>query len=165
MRDPEDRVPRLRAVACVDEPAASPAGIEVRRVDTCEDHVTVMELMWDAFETPEWRRTAQRAHLRATFEAGGPVTFLAELDGRPAGIGRFVLSDRGSFLITGAVAAWARRRGVYRALVRARWDDAVARGTPALVTHARIDTSYPILKRLGFADVCEIRRLEDPRTR
>jgi hypothetical protein len=47
--------------------------------------------------------------------------------------------------------------------VRARWDDAVARGTPALVTEALRDTSYPILKRLGFTDVCTIRRLEDPR--
>ena len=32
-----------------------------------------------------------------------------------------------------------------------------------LVTHAVPDTSYPILKRLGFLDVCTLRRLEDPR--
>jgi hypothetical protein len=48
--------------------------------------------------------------------------------------------------------------------VRARWDDAVARGTPALVSQARPQTSYPILKRLGFEDVCEIRRVEDVQT-
>jgi hypothetical protein len=35
------------------------------------------------------------------------------------------------------------------------------RGTPALVTQA--DTSYPILKRLGFEDACDTHRLEDPR--
>jgi hypothetical protein len=45
--------------------------------------------------------------------------------------------------------------------VRARWDDAVERGTPALVTQANPATSYPILKRLGFQDVCEITRAED----
>jgi predicted GNAT superfamily acetyltransferase len=67
------------------------------------------------------------------------------------------------FLIAGSVLEWARGRGVYRALVRARWDDAVARGTPALVTEALADTSYPILKRVGFVDVCTIRRLEDVR--
>jgi predicted GNAT superfamily acetyltransferase len=61
------------------------------------------------------------------------------------------------------VLEWARGRGAYRALVRARWDDAVARGTPALVTEALPDTSYPILKRVGFVDVCTIRRLEDVR--
>jgi len=71
-------------------------------------------------------------------------------------------SPRGVFLIAGSAAPWARSRGLYRALVRARWDDAVARGTPALVTQANPDTSYPILKRLGFEDVCEIVRLEDP---
>lgn len=42
-------------------------------------------------------------------------------------------------------------------------DDAVARGTPALVTEALADTSYPILKRLGFEEVGTIRRLDDPR--
>jgi hypothetical protein len=47
--------------------------------------------------------------------------------------------------------------------VRARWDDAVARGTPALVTQANPETSYPILRRLGFEEVCEITRLEDVR--
>jgi hypothetical protein len=106
-------------------------------------------------------------HLRAEFEAtraaSVPVTFLAHLDGRPAGVGRSIYSDRGVFLIAGSVLEWARGRGAYRALVRARWDDAVARGTPALVTEALPDTSYPILKRVGFVDVCTIRRLEDPR--
>jgi predicted GNAT superfamily acetyltransferase len=72
-------------------------------------------------------------------------------------------SDRGVFLIGGAVARWARGRGLYRALVRARWDDAVARGTPTLVTQANPATSSPILRRLGFEQVCEIRRLEDVR--
>ena len=72
-----------------------------------------------------------------------------------------VPSDRGVFLIGGSTAKWARGRGLYRALVRARWDYAVARGTPALVTHAVPETSYPLLRRLGFQDVCTIRRLED----
>jgi predicted GNAT superfamily acetyltransferase len=91
------------------------------------------------------------------------MTFLARLSGRPCGVGRSVYSDRGVFLIAGCVAEWARGRGVYRSLVRARWNDAVARGTPALVTEAMPDTSYPTLKRVGFVDVCTIRRLEDPR--
>jgi hypothetical protein len=74
-----------------------------------------------------------------------------------------VYADQGSFLIAGAVAPWARTRGVYRALVHERWDDAVARGAPAMVTEAMPETSYPILKRLGFEEVCLVRRLEDAR--
>ena len=83
------------------------------------------------------------------------------MDGRPAGTALAVPTDRGVFLIGGSTAEWARGRGVYRALVRARWDYAVGRGTPALVTHAMPDTSYPILRRMGFEEVCAIRRLED----
>jgi predicted GNAT superfamily acetyltransferase len=136
-------------------------------VETLEDWLRSVEVMWDAHGTPPERRARQQPYLVGEFEAsrrsGVPVTFLAEFDGRPAGIGRSVYSDRGVFLIAGGVAEWARGEGVYRALVRARWDDAVGRGTPALVTEARRDTSYPILMRLGFREICTIRRLEDPR--
>ena len=167
LREPEDGGSLLHALACVEEPPPGPDDVEVTRVGTLADHEAATEVMWEAFRTPMDRRERQRAHLRDEFEAaraaGVPVTFLARIDGRPAGVGRSVYSDRGVFLIAGSVATWARGRGVYRALVRARWDDAVARGTPALVTEALPDTSYPILKRVGFADVCTIRRLEDPR--
>jgi hypothetical protein len=167
LRPPDDGGGVLHALACVEEPPAGPAGIAVTRVETFEAHVAATEVMWEAFATPPDRRAAQQRHLRAEFEAardaGVPVTFLAHLDRRPAGVGRSIYSERGVFLIAGSVLEWARGRGVYRALVRARWDDAVAHGTPALVTEALPDTSYPILKRVGFVDVCTIRRLEDPR--
>ncbi len=165
--EPRDRGSHLHALALAGEPAPGPADVTVRLVETVEGYVVANEVMWEAFQTPPQRREQQRPHLRAEFEshraAGSPLTFLAELDGRPVGLGRSVLSDRGVFLIAGAVLPGARGRGVYRALVRARWEDAVARGTPGLVTEALPDTSYPILKRLGFEEVCTIRRLEDPR--
>jgi GNAT superfamily N-acetyltransferase len=165
-RVPADRGDVLYALACVEEPPPGPPEVRVARVETFEDHVAATELVWDAFATPTERREAQRVHLRAEFDAaaaaGVPVTFLARIDGAAVGVGRSIYSDRGVFLVAGAVVEHARGRGVYRALVRARWDDAVARGTPALVTEALPDTSYPILKRVGFVEVCEIRRLEDP---
>jgi GNAT superfamily N-acetyltransferase len=43
----------------------------------------------------------------------------------------------------------ARGRGVYRALLFARWDFAVDRGTPALTVQAG-RMSRPICERLGF---------------
>jgi predicted acetyltransferase len=43
----------------------------------------------------------------------------------------------------------ARGRGAYRALLRARWDEAVRRATPALVLHAE-DASRRVLERIGF---------------
>jgi len=166
--EPDDGVSSVHALASVSEPREGPPEVRVRRVETLEDFLAASELMWEVFETPRERREREREGASESFaaglRAGAPVRFVAELDGRLAGVGRSVAGDRGVFLIGGAVAGWARGRGVYLALVRARWDDAVARGTPALVTEAVADTSYPILKRLGFVDVCTLRRLADPRS-
>jgi predicted acetyltransferase len=63
-------------------------------------------------------------------------------------------------LFGGATLPEARGRGAYRALVAARWRDAVERGTPLLVTQAG-RMSQPILERIGFRRVCEIRILLD----
>ncbi len=166
LAEPADGTGLLYSLACTVQPAAGPPEVEVHRVVSFDDFLATVELAWDAFATPPGRRDKQRPHLRSEFEAaeraGVPATFLATLDGRPAGCGRSIYSELGVFLIAGAVAPWARGRGVYRALVHARWLDAVERGTPALVTEAMPETSYPILTRLGFEQVCSIRRLEDP---
>jgi hypothetical protein len=164
---PAEDGPELRAMVLTSAPPEPAPGIDVRRVDTFEDFAVAREVQWDAFVVPDDRRELQRTQLRDEFEEsmehGTPVTFLAMLDGRPAATGMAIPSDRGAFLIAGSTATWARGRGLYRALVRARWDYAVERGTPALVTEALIDTSYPILQRLGFTEVCTIRRLKEPR--
>jgi GNAT superfamily N-acetyltransferase len=147
-------------------PLEVPAGVEVRRVASYDDFVAAREVQWEAFAVPEDRRSAQREHMRTEYEEtaehGIPVTFIASLDGRPAATGMGIPSDRGVFLVAGATAPWARGRGLYRTLVRARWDYAVERGTPALVTDAIVETSYPILQRLGFEEVCTIWRYEAP---
>jgi hypothetical protein len=166
---PAEDGPELRAMALTAAPPEAPPGIEVCRVDAFEDFVAAREVQWDAFEVPEERRELQRPYLHDEFDEamthGTPLTFLALLDGRPAATGMAIPSERGVFLIAGSTATWARGRGLYRALVRARWDYAVERGTPALVTEALIDTSYPILRRLGFTEVCTIRRYEEKRKR
>jgi hypothetical protein len=163
---PADDGPELRAMVLTSPPPEPEPGIEVRRVETFEDFAASREVQWDAFETPEERRELQRGHLRYEFDDsmkhGTPLSFLALLDGKPAATGMTIPSDRGVFLIAGSTAKWARGRGLYRALVRARWDYAVERGTPALVTEALVDTSYPILQRLGFVEVCTIRRYYEP---
>lgn len=167
LRPPSDRTPLVKALALVDPPPAIPAGVEVRRMETFEDFAAGRDVQWDAFDMPEDRRAEQRPHLRSDFDEamanGVPVGFLAMLDGRPAAAGMALPSGRGAFLIAGSTAPWARGHGLYRALVRARWDFAVECGTPTLVTQAVPGTSYPILKNLGFQDVCDIERLEDLR--
>jgi len=157
----------VKALALVDPPPATRAEIQVRQIETFDDFVAARDIQWEAFDVPEGRRAQQRADLRGDFDEsmtlGIPVGFIAMLDGRPAATALAIPSERGVFLIAGSTAPWARGRGLYRALVRARWDLAVERGTPALVTQADPSTSHPILQRLGFQDVCDINRLEDQR--
>jgi hypothetical protein len=165
---PADDGPECRALALTTQPPEAAPGIEVRRVESFEDFAAAREVQWNAFEIPDERRRLQREHMHTDFEEalvhGTPVTFLAMLDGKPAATGMAIPSDRGVFLIGGSTARWARSKGLYRALVRARWDYAAERGTPALVTEALIDTSYPILRRLGFTEVCTIRRFQETRS-
>ena len=166
--EPEDGAHELRSLVLTEPPAGTGAGIEVRQVETFDDFLAAREVQWAGFDTPAERREAQRRHFESDFEEarrlGFPVGFLALLDGRPGATAMAVPSTRGVFLIAGATAPWARGRGLYRALVRARWEYAVARGTPALVTQAVRDTSFPILQRLGFTDVGTIWRLTEERS-
>lgn len=166
--EPQDGAHELRALVLTAQPAEIPVGIEVRRIETYDDFVAAREVQWEGFATPEERRAEQRPHHRSDYEEsirlGIPVGFLAFLDGTPAATAMAVPSGRGVFLIAGATAPWARGNGLYRALVRARWDYAAERGTPALITQAVVDTSYPILQRLGFAEVATIWRLEETRS-
>jgi GNAT superfamily N-acetyltransferase len=73
----------------------------------------------------------------------------ALVDGRAVGTGGGVLGAAGINMVGGCVLPEARGRGVYRALVHARWHAAVERGTPALTVQAG-RMSRPILERLGF---------------
>ena len=104
------------------------------------------------------RRRSLGDGVRACGDVG--ALYAAWIDGRIAGAGAAYFSPRGFLMAGGSTAHWARGRGAYRALVRARWDDAAARGTPALAVQAGA-MSAPILRRLGFETVCRFRRLED----
>jgi hypothetical protein len=165
--EPAPDGPEVRAMVLTAAPAELTEGVEVRQIEAFEDFAASRQVQWDAFDISEKRRELQRAQMRAEFEEsiehGTPVGFLALVDGKPGATGLAIPSDRGVFLIAGSTAQWARGRGLYRALVRARWDYAVERGTPALVTEALVDTSYPILQRLGFTEVCTIRRFTETR--
>lgn len=77
---------------------------------------------------------------------------VAYLDGCPVSYGRFQVTPGSRFggLWGGATVADARGRGCYRALVANRAAEAHARGLTWLMVDANPETSYPILRRLGF---------------
>lgn len=161
---PSDGHEWLHAVVTTEPPDETP-GVDVRRVDTAAAFAEARTILWDVAGRNEAWRARERPNLEAMFEtqrqSGALSHFVGYLDGTPVATASSVHSDRGSFLIGGCVLPEARGRGLYRALVRARWEDAVERGHPALISYTVPETSYPILTRLGFLDAGRMRRLED----
>jgi len=144
-------------------PPPAPSEIDVHVVRDAEEFVAVVGAQDDAFGTPDSERPDSAALVdQYVLERGSDAVALfgAWIDGRVAGGARALFSPRGVFMAGGSTVPWARGRGVYRALVRARWDAAVSRGTPALAVQAGA-MSAPILPRLGFEKVCSFRRLKD----
>jgi GNAT superfamily N-acetyltransferase len=160
---PVDLVDRLLALGLVEDaepvrvgmalttPVPAVPEVDVRRAETEDERRLAAMIAATVFGTP--------------FSELPPpdpdnVVYLAYLDGEPVARATGSFSEHGVTLFGGAVLPEARGRGAYRALVHARWEDAVARGTPLAITDAG-SRSRPILARLGFREVCTIRALID----
>lgn len=160
--EPDDPA-RMTTLAIDAEPAGTPQ-VAVRKVERFEDYLTALAIDWEAFELPP----DERAERRAAAEAAWPLivadgrsgVFLADLDGEPVGFGRAVFAPWAALLLGGATLPHARGRGVYTALVHARWRETVARGVPRVVVSAG-PLSAPILERLGFQRLGAVRLLRD----
>ncbi|HST15185.1 MAG TPA: GNAT family N-acetyltransferase [Gaiellaceae bacterium] len=146
---PDDEEAKLTGMSIDHEPLAAPQ-VEVRRIETMEQQLAALEVDWDVWSLPEAERVSRRAYEHERFDPNGAVHhFAAYADDTPVGFGRAIDMDHGVALMGGAVLPEARRRGVYRALVHARWEHASARGTPLLVVQAG-RMSAPVLTGLGF---------------
>ena len=163
--EPADLVGRLEALGLhitehqvgmvLDRPPDDvPGDVEVRRVSNDDEWYEAERIAVVAFGE---KVAAER---RPYVPVPGNPVYLAYVDGVPVARASASYSEHGVTLFGGATLPEARGRGAYRALVAARWDDAVARGTPLLVTQAS-PMSHRILERLGFREVCRIRALAD----
>ena len=160
-----DGDPHVIGMALTHVPDGLPSpGVTVRKAETLEDRIAATRIASTAFGDDEDWLAGRVEQLRAADAAGlvdeTSSTYLALLDGEPVASGIATFTEAGALLFGGASLPGARGRGAYRALVRARWDEAVARGTPALVTHAG-RMSQPILLRLGFEPVSKLTILLD----
>ncbi|HZU20886.1 MAG TPA: GNAT family N-acetyltransferase [Gaiellaceae bacterium] len=159
----------LTSLTLAAEPSAGPPDVDARRVRDLAEFRLAASVSHQAFETPEDRQREWEGVEAERFAAErgghGPRVYVAYLDGRPVGAASAIVEEGlpAALLVGGSVLPDARRRGVYRALVRARWDDAVAAGFGALCVQAR-GTSRPILERLGFEPQGELEVLLDPAT-
>lgn len=137
-------------------------GVVARRVESVDEMETAARIAANAFGMAGPALDEVVAESRSAFDREGRhgATYLAFVDGRPVARATAAFTDHGVLLFGGATLPEGRGRGAYRALVRARWDDAAQRGTPVLVTHAGA-MSRPILARLGFEAVSRIEILVD----
>jgi hypothetical protein len=155
-----DKDPYAVALVLAQAPPPPTAGIIARRVETFEEFAAANEVQWQAFEMPADEVTEGRALLRQRWHETPSITHAAWLEGEIVCAGTCAPAPQGLLLYGGATLARARGRGAYRALLRARWEEAVARGTPTLITQGG-SMSGPILERLGFEPVGHVHMLLD----
>ncbi len=150
----DEPTPLAVGMVLTEPPAAALAEIEVRQVVSDDEYLASRQIAAVGFghRVPKDVQPYEP-------DPSNPI-YLAYLDGQPVARASSSLGETGVSLFGGATLPEARSRGAYRALVAARWADAVERGTPLLVTQAS-PYSRPILARLGFREVCEIRILVD----
>ncbi len=148
--------PRAAALIAVDPPPTGPPALLVRKAENLEEFLAGERVAAAAFGMDETMRRAfeERAErvwpfLRADAAA---AAFVAIVDGEIVASAGAHFGRAAVHLSGAATRPDQRGRGVYRALVRARWDAAVERGTPALTVSAG-KMSRPILEDLGFSIV------------
>ena len=117
-------------------------------------------MQWEAFEASPEEIEEARTVLEFRWRDSPIVRHAVWLDGEIVCTGTAAPTPQGLLLFGGATLPRARGRGAYRALVRARWDDAVSRASPALITQGG-SMSRPILERLGFEPVGHVHMLVD----
>jgi GNAT superfamily N-acetyltransferase len=155
-----DREPYAVALVLTSAPPAPPAEFVTGPIETFDDFVAANEVQWIAFESTEQDVAEGRATLEQRWEESANLMHAAWLDGEIVSTGTAAPTEHGLLLYGGATAPHARGRGAYRALLSARWDEAVRLGTPALITQGG-SMSRPILERLGFERVGEVHMLID----
>jgi GNAT superfamily N-acetyltransferase len=156
-----DRDPTAVALVLTTEPPPGPPDLTVRRVETLDEYLAACEVQFEAFETPPEELEHQRALALTTWDRGAPrITHAVWLNDRIVAAGTSAPTPYGLALHGGATLPSVRGRGAYRALIRARWEEATSEGLHALVTQAGA-MSRPILQRLGFRPVGHIEMLID----
>ncbi len=156
--------PPLAAIMTLSvEPPVANRNIVVVPVDTIEDFRTHVRITHEVFgmldRLPDELKRIESDGARRLLDRSF-VRYVARVDGVPAGAGTATFTTAGVMLHTGSTLPRFRQRGVYSAMVRHRWLEAVGRATPHLVTRAG-PMSRPILRKLGFQELAEVHFLLD----
>ena len=144
----------LTAMVLEHEPEPGPRDVIVRPVRTLAEFDAYQELFIAGYgfspDVAATMRAGAEAAWRHWQSEPGRVLYVASIDGLPVAEGGIAATTAGPLVLSGgSTRPEARGRGAYRALVRARWDEAVLSGHPQLVAQASA-MSRPVLQRAGF---------------
>ena len=163
LRDPDPPLePLVAAMILTREPPAGEA-VEVRRIERLDEHLAGLEIMLASDTWAPEAATAERVLAEETFEKRmrrGGLQWLALQNGIPVAYASAERGPVGLYLAGGATLPQARGLGCYRALVGARWDEAMRLGLQGLAVQAQYGSSAPILRRLGFVETAAIHTLQ-----
>jgi hypothetical protein len=155
-----DADPYAVALVLTHEPPRPGEGLTARRVETFDEYAAANAVQWEAFDMPDAEIEENRELLPQRWRELVNVMHAVWLDGEIVSAGTAAPTEHGLLLYGGATLSHARGRGAYRALLSARWEEAVRNGTPALITQGG-SMSRPILERVGFERVGEVHMLRD----
>jgi predicted GNAT family acetyltransferase len=155
--------PKAVIMALREPPSPPPPEIIVTRVASIADFRTFVSTTHEVFgllDRLENELTRIDRDGAADLTDMGFRRYLAWSEGTAIAAASATFTDGGVMLHAGSTRSEYRGRGAYRALVAARWEEAVQHGTPVVVTRAG-PQSRPILGRVGFSELAEISFLVD----
>ncbi|HEY3529084.1 MAG TPA: hypothetical protein VGK78_08025 [Nocardioides sp.] len=147
-----------------DGPPAVPVPHDVRAslvsdAASLDDAEEVAAQVWGGAPSSDDRRAEQLRSLGNPLDEQGGFRVVAYLDDTPFATGGCQVADGVARLYGGCVRAEMRGRGGYRATLRKRLEVAYDHGAGLALVHARVNTSKPILTRLGFESYGQGRHL------
>jgi hypothetical protein len=149
--------PRAAALVAVEPPPPGPPELIVRKPESFEEFLAGERIAAAAFQMNEkmrhaFEKRAERLWPFLSTDGAIAAAFVGILDGEIVASAGAHFGRAAVHLSGAGTRPDQRGRGAYRALVRARWDAAVERGTPVLTVSAG-EMSRPILEGLGFSIV------------
>ena len=140
-------------------PRASASGIQVEPLTegAVDEFVEVESEAWRALDPRDQRATVGRQAREAIAAPDSRRFLIARINGVAVGTARLLLFTDGSagYFAGGSVLTSARRKGVYRELIRARVELLRELGIPLALVHALRDSSGLICQKLGFQVICQ----------
>jgi hypothetical protein len=115
-----------------------------------EDAEVVAASVWGGEPSQGDRREAQLRSLGDPLDEQGGFRVVAYSGQTPFATAGCQIVDEAARMYGGCVLPVMRGRGGYRGTLRRRLDVSYENGARLALVHARIDTSKPILMRLGF---------------